>query len=117
MWGRVQSLVLLGLALMKTLLLRLGGASNNVERFNQVYSPDGVLSMSEAEARVLGRASPCTGCGRCDLQQGPRVLDSKVGYRGMTAFVLGGTRSLTDSREVARLISEVPESDFEDAQR
>ena len=108
----VQSFFLLGLALIKTLLLRLAPAKNPVERFNSVYGKEGILSVLPVEAAVLKRAGTCTACGRCDRDQAERVKRTRVGYRGMMAFALGGARSLTDAPASALVISELTEDEI-----
>ncbi len=117
MSGRLQSLFLLGLALLKTLLLRLGVQSGGVRRFKEVYGVEGILNTTPFEHSVLRRASACTACGRCDADQGVRIARSRVGYRGMMAFALSGSRSLTDSRASAQLISELDLSEFAAAEQ
>lgn len=116
MWGRVHSLLLLGLALLKTLAYRALPRRDAVRAFNRVYQVDGVLSVTVEEARVLQSARSCIACGRCDASEGPYVARSRVGYRGMMAFALAGPRDLTRAVASAHTIRDVTEARLERAQ-
>lgn len=115
MFARLTALFLLALGLAKTLLLRFD-RSSALLGFRERYGSDEILGITREESVVLSQAGACTACGRCDQDEGARVARSEVGYRGMMAFVLSGTRSLTDYGAAARSISELPESAFEMAE-
>lgn len=116
MWGRISALFLLALGLIKTLLLRLT-AVNSLEGFAERYGSEGILRVTDEEARILRRAGRCVACGLCDAGEGSRIAASQVGYRGMMSFALSGTRSLPDYDAAALSIGEVPVAAFEQAER
>lgn len=106
MAGRLLALFLLGLALIKTLLLR-GVRRESLKRFNNHYSSEGILAVARAEAKILNSAGRCTACGLCDAFEGERVASSTNGYAGLSRFVCSGTRSLPDYVAAVRTIEGV----------
>lgn len=116
MWGRISALFLLALGVIKTLLLRLAGG-DSLAGFAERYGSEGILRVTDEEARVLQKAGKCIACGHCDAGEGPRIAQSRVGYRGMMHFALSGARSLPDYDAAALSIGEVPDVAFREAER
>ncbi len=116
MTGRLLSLLMLALGLLKTLLLRLTPSGNAVQKFNEVYGGENILSVTEEEAKLLAVSGRCTACGRCDARQAELILASSVGYQGMMAFALSAPRSLPEMGAVAYSVSELDETVFSRAE-
>lgn len=111
MFARLSALFLLAFGLLKTLLLRFG-TERSLLVFAQHYGSEGISAVTTEEAKQLAQVGRCTACGRCDAFEGNRVANSRSGYRGMMAFVLSGTRSLTDYAHTSATIAEVPDEAF-----
>jgi len=116
MLGRIFALFLLGSALVKTLLLRLGTPRTGKLAFDETYGEEGLVAVLPDESLVLQKAGGCVACGRCDRGEGSRIAKSPR-YRGIQAFVLAGTRSMPDYSTVANDIREVPDEALVEAER
>ncbi len=68
---------MLALALLRTLLARLWVRRSSLLRFEQHYAAEGIVAVTEDEARVLGRAGRCIACGLCD-----QVVSAVPGHWG-----------------------------------
>lgn len=117
MWARLLSLLLLARGVIVTLLRRLSSKEKPLLAFAQRYGSEGIAAVQLDEAQLLSRVNGCVACGLCDRDEGRRIAQSKKGYRGMTAFALGGVRSLVDYRLTAASIEEVPREAFVQAER
>lgn len=109
MKGRLVALWLLGTAFVLTVLRRLFLGRDKLSRFAELYGSEGLLPVSEREHEILTLRYRCTACGACDREEKERIARSRVGYRGMMATVLGGSRSLVDAETVRATLVEVPE--------
>lgn len=109
MLRRLLALAVLGMALVKTLLSRWSREQSALNAFAEAYGSEGLLAVSLDERKVLDRAGRCTGCGRCDAQEGARIAASAGAYRGISYFMQSGVRSMSDYRLAAKQVECVPE--------
>lgn len=109
MKGRLLALWLLGSAFFLTVFRRAFFGRDKLSRFTELYGGEGLIPTVPAEHEILTLRYHCTACGACDREEGKRVAETKVGYRGMMATVLGGTRSLMDAEATASSLVEVPD--------
>ncbi len=112
MKGRVKALVLLALALVRTLWrLAWHRHIDGLTRFRENYAEDGLTSISEEDRRAMGSFGRCIACGRCDRGDEQKVLDSHGQYKGTMGLMLAASRSMPDYRAAARGFAFL--SDFE----
>lgn len=109
MKGRLFALFLLGMSFVRTLLTWFFRRQDPLLAFEEHYGAEGILAVSKIEHELLTLRYHCTACGECDRGEGERIKTSRVGYRGLRAFVLGGTRSLEDASAVQASLVEVPD--------
>ena len=118
MSGRLKALLLLFLALVKTLLLRPFTASRDgVALFRARYDPDGLPPVTPEERGAMQSFQRCVACGLCDRGEGERIARSGGAYRGVMALVLSGSRSMPEFRAAAYGFAFVPEAVLIDKER
>lgn len=102
MSGRVKALLLLALALLRTLWRRaFGGRIDGLARFRENYAEDGLSPLTAGDRSDLRRFGRCIACGRCDRGDAGRVLASHGRFRGTMGLVLAASRSMPDFRAAA----------------
>ena len=114
MSGRIKALILLALALIRTLWrLAWHRHIDGLARFRQNYAEDGLTSISDEERSQMRHFGGCIACGRCDRGDAPRVLASKGTFRGTMGLVLAASRSMPDYRAAARGFAHLTEAELE----
>ncbi len=116
MKARLFALWLLGTAFVLTVFRRLFTGRDRLKKFVDAYGPEGLLPVSPEEHAIVTLRYRCTACGACDREEKERITKSRVGYRGMMATVLGGTRSLVDAEVVRATLVEVPDDAIQQAE-
>jgi hypothetical protein len=107
--GRVKALLLLALALMKTLLLRLvRRRPDGIALFRENYDADGLPPVTAEERASLFSFQRCVACGICDRGEATRIAKSGGAYRGVMALVIAGSRSMPEFRAAAYGFKFVP---------
>lgn len=118
MSGRVKALFLLGLALLKTLVVRLftrGG--DGIAKFRENYDADGLPPVSVEERAHMHEFQRCVACGLCDRGEAGRIARSGGAYRGVMALVVAGSRSMPEFRAAAYGFDFVPDEVLADKER
>ena len=118
MSGRVKALVLLALALLRTLWRRLWQRRvDELARFRANYADDGLTSLSEAERAEMRSFGRCIACGRCDSGDGPRILAARGQFQGTMRLVLAASRSMPDYKAAALGFSHLSAAELERKER
>jgi len=108
--GRVKALFLLGLALLKTLLLRVfSRGGHGIAKFRENYDADGLPPVTPEERAGMNDFQRCVACGLCDRGEAARIARSGGAYRGVMALVVAGSRSMPEFRAAAYGFSFVPD--------
>jgi len=116
--GRIKALLLLALALLKTLLLRaVGGRRDGIAAFRENYDADGLPPVTPAEREGLYAFQRCVVCGICDRGEAGRIARSGGAYRGVMALVIAGSRSMPEFRAAAYGFGFVPAEVLADKER
>jgi hypothetical protein len=114
MRGRLLALVLLALALLRTLWRRTRGEPRpGLERFKENYAEDGLSSLSAGDRAQMADFSRCIACGRCDRDDGRRISASGGQFQGTMSLVLAASRSMPDFAAAARSLGYLSEVDLE----
>ena len=112
--GRLKALLLLALALLRTLWRRARGERRpGLESFRANYADDGLSAVSASDRAQMGDFGRCIACGRCDRDDGPRIAASKGQYPGTMNLVLAATRSMPDFAAAARSFAHLNDADLE----
>jgi succinate dehydrogenase/fumarate reductase-like Fe-S protein len=113
MSGRIKALLLLALALLRT-LWRLTWHRNidGLARFRDNYAEDGLSAISEPDRREMRHFGRCIACGRCDRGDAERILASRAQFKGTMGLVLAASRSMPDYRAAARGFARLTEADL-----
>lgn len=109
MSGRLRALVILAVALLRSLAARLSGREMGMKRFLENYAPDRLPPVSPDERDELPAQSRCIACGLCDEGEGPRMAASRGAYPGLMQLVLASSRSMPDHDAAAKGFSHVPD--------
>jgi succinate dehydrogenase/fumarate reductase-like Fe-S protein len=88
--------MLLGWALVRTLLTGLFGHRRGLLDFQRSYAADRLPPMKPDERRRLPTFSGCIACGLCDEGEGARAAASLGAYRGVMDLMLAASRSTPD---------------------
>jgi hypothetical protein len=116
--GRVKALFLLGLALVKTLLVRFFSRGyDGIARFRENYDADGLPPVTREERAGMNEFQRCVACGLCDRGEAARIARSGGAYRGVMALVVAGSRSMPEFRAAAYGFSFVPDDVLADKER
>jgi hypothetical protein len=114
MRGRLQALILLALALLRTLWRRARGERRpGLERFRENYANDGLTALSAGDRAQMGDFGRCIACGRCDREDGPRIASSAGQYPGTMSLVLACARSMPDFAAAARSFSYLSDTELQ----
>jgi len=116
--GRVKALFLLGLALLKTLVIRFFSRGHDgIAKFRENYDADGLPPVTPEERAGMNDFQRCVACGLCDRGEAQRIARSGGAYRGVMALVVAGSRSMPEFRAAAYGFSFVPEDVLADKER
>lgn len=108
--GRIKAWFLLGLALLKTLLLRaVSRKGDGIAKFRENYDADGLPPVTPEERRGFAAFERCVACGLCDRGESGRMARSGGAYRGVMALVIAGSRSMPEFRAAAYGFRFVPD--------
>ena len=88
--------LLLGWALVRTLLGNFFGRKRGLKDFEKSYAPARLPPMSPAERKRLPMFSGCIACGLCDVGEGARRAASGGAYAGVMDLILAAARSMPD---------------------
>jgi hypothetical protein len=100
--GRVKAILLLALALVRTLLRRIfSRRRGGIALFRETYDADGLPPVSPEERARMTSFGRCIACGLCDRGEAERIAGSGGAYRGVMALVLAASRSMPDFRAAA----------------
>ncbi len=107
---RLKALFLLGLALVRTLVLRLfGGGRRGIAAFRENYAADGLAPISVAQRDAMPEFGRCIACGLCDRGELGRIARSGGAYAGVMELMLAASRSLPDFGAAAIAFAHVPD--------
>jgi hypothetical protein len=103
MSGRIKALILLALALIRTLWrLAWHRRIDGLARFRENYAEDGLTSLNDQERVEMRHFGRCIACGRCDRGDAPR------GFAHLTEAELESKERLCPTRvplrELARFV-------------
>jgi hypothetical protein len=102
MRGRLKALVLLALALVRTLWRYLWHRRVvGLARFRENYAEDGLSALSDDERLEMRDFGRCIACGRCERGDALRIQESSGQFRGTMGLVLAASRSMPDYRAAA----------------
>ena len=113
MSGRIKALLLLALALLRT-LWRLAWHRNidGLASFRANYMEDGLTALSEADRREMKSFGRCIACGRCDRGDAERIVATRGQFRGTMGLGLAASRSMPDYRAAARGFAHLSEDEL-----
>lgn len=117
MSGRIKALLLLALALIKTLVVSLFRTGSGIARFRENYDADGLPAVTPDERARLTDFQRCVACGLCDRGEAGRIARSGGAYRGVMALVIAGSRSMPEFRAAAYGFKFVPDEVLADKER
>jgi hypothetical protein len=111
--GRVKALFLLALALLRTLWRRAFTRHvDGLARFRENYAADGLVAISPEQRQEMADFGRCIGCGRCERDDGARILQSEGRFKGTMGLVLAASRSMPEYRAAARGFAFLSEADL-----
>ena len=94
---RLHALVILAWALVKTLIAPIFGERRGLRAFEESYAEKEKLgAIDEKDRAALPTFSRCIACGRCDVGEASRIVQSKGTYGGVMDLVLASSRSMPD---------------------
>lgn len=99
--GRVQALLILAWALVRSLVAPLLGRRRGLLDFRHSYAADRLPPVSTEERSLLADTSGCIACGLCDVGEGAAIVRSGGSYAGVMDLMLASSRSMPDY-DVAR---------------
>jgi hypothetical protein len=105
--ARLHALVLLGWALVRSLLAPLLGTRRGLADFKRSYEADHLLPFGPNERRELPLLTGCVACALCDVGEGARIVQSMGAYRGVMDLMLASSRSAPDFVAAARSFAAV----------
>lgn len=111
--GRLHTLVVLGWALVRTLLAPLlfgRRGRRGLAAFWASYRGDRVPPVTADERRLLFRAGACIACGRCDAGQGAAMVRSQGAFAGVMDLMLASSRSMPDYDAASRSFAAVDDA-------
>lgn len=94
--GRVQALLILAWALVRSLVAPLLGRRRGLAAFRHSYAADRLPPVSPEERALLAGASGCIACGLCDVGEGAAMVRSGGGYAGVMDLMIASSRSMPD---------------------
>jgi hypothetical protein len=109
LFGRIRSLFLLFLALVRAVVKRaFGRGYAGIGDFRRNYDADRLPPVTAEERARLPAFGRCIACGLCDRGEGERMAQSGGVYPGLMQLVLAGSRSMPDFSASARGFAVVP---------
>ncbi|MCC6644500.1 MAG: hypothetical protein IT374_02885 [Polyangiaceae bacterium] len=109
MSAQLRALLILAIALVRSLLGRLAGKRTGLPVFLENYREDRLPPVDADERDRMPAFSGCVACGRCDRGEGARIAASRGEYPGLMRVVLASSRSMPDYDAAARAIAHVPD--------
>jgi hypothetical protein len=94
--GRIQALLILAWALVRSVFAPLFGTRRGLEAFRRSYAPDRLPPVSPSERASLPLFSQCIACGMCDVGEGARIARAAGRYAGVMDLMLASSRSMPD---------------------
>jgi len=94
--GRLYALLILGWALVRSLLAPLFGSRRGLADFRRSYAADRLSPVSTDERILIARLSGCIACGLCDVGEGAAMVRSQGAYAGVMDLMLASSRSMPD---------------------
>ncbi len=94
--GRLQALLILAWAFLRSILAPLLGTRRGLEDFRRSYAPDRLPPLSASERDALPPFSGCIACGLCDVGEGATIARSAGRYAGVMDLMLASSRSMPD---------------------
>jgi hypothetical protein len=94
--GRLYALLILGWALIRSLLAPLFGARRGLTDFRRSYAADRLPPVAADERRYLPELSGCIACGLCNVGEGPAIARSAGSYAGVMDLMLASSRNMPD---------------------
>jgi len=105
--GRLHALLILGWALVRSLLAPLFGARRGLAAFRRSYAADRLSPVSIDERLLIARISGCIACGLCDVGEGAAMVRSHGAFAGVMDLMLAASRSMPDYDAAARSFESV----------
>lgn len=101
--GRLKALLLLALALVRTLWRRAWHPDvDGLAQFRQNYAEDGLTALLPDERAIMREFGGCIACGRCERGDAAKIMQAKGRFRGTMGLVLAASRSMPDYRAAAQ---------------
>lgn len=111
---RLHALVILAWALVKTLIAPIFGERRGLAAFQQSYAEKEKLgALTEDERDELPSFSRCIACGRCDVGEASRIVQSKGTFGGVMDLVLASSRSMPDFDAATRSFEAIDDARLE----
>jgi hypothetical protein len=105
--GRMHALLILALALVRSLTAALFGERRGLSDFRASYAADRLAPLAAAERNLLPQLSGCIACGLCDAGEGARIVRSGRSYTGVMDLMVASSRSMPDFDAAARSFAAV----------
>jgi succinate dehydrogenase/fumarate reductase-like Fe-S protein len=116
--ARLKAIVLLSLALLRTLVrLAFRSGRRGIAAFRRNYDADGLPPVTSAERERMPGFSRCIACGLCDRGEAQRIARSGGAYRGVMSLVLSASRSMPDYRAAAYSVSFISDAELAEKER
>lgn len=109
MSGQLRALVILALALLRSLAARLAGRKTGLPVFLDNYRDDRLPPVDADDRDAMPGFSHCVACGLCDRGEGARIAASGGEYPGLMRIVLASSRSMPDYDAAVRALAHVPD--------
>jgi hypothetical protein len=95
--AKLYALTLLAWAFVLRLFKNLfGRGPRGLSLFRVNYEKERLGSLTETERAELADFGRCIACGRCNIGDGARIVESKGAYPGTMALMLASSRSMPD---------------------
>ncbi|HLK37301.1 MAG TPA: hypothetical protein VKU41_11155 [Polyangiaceae bacterium] len=107
---RLHALLILAWALVRSLVAPVFGGRRGLLDFQRSYAADRVPPVSADERAVIGAASRCIACGRCDVGEGARIVRSGGVYAGVMDLMVSASRGMPDFDAAARSFAAVDDA-------
>lgn len=93
---RVQALLILAWALVRSLLAPLLGQRRGILDFRRSYAADRLPAVTPDERRLLAESNGCIACGLCDVGEGAAIVRAAGAYAGVMDLMLASSRNMPD---------------------
>src|SRR5579863_4504924 len=94
--GRIQALLILAWALVRSLLAPILGTRRGLDDFRRSYAAVRLPPFTKDERDALPPFSGCIACGMCDVGEGAAIARSNGRYAGVMDLMLASSRNLPD---------------------